>query len=57
MERLFLPSLEGVAEVMNKQLRLAQEKGCDVKVVSTLYSTYQADVVAENYTHGRLRTI
>jgi hypothetical protein len=57
MERLFSPSLEGVAEVMNKQLRLAQEKGCDVKVVSTPCSTYRAHVVAENYTHGRLRTI
>lgn len=41
MESLFLPSLEGVAEVMKEQLRLAWEKGCDVKVLSTSFSRHQ----------------
>ena len=45
MENLFLPSLEGVAEVMKEQLRLAREKGCDVKVASTPYSRYQAHLI------------
>ena len=57
MERLFLPSLEGVSEVMNTQLRLAHEKGCDVKVGSTPCSTCQAHYFAENHTHWRLWTI
>ena len=57
MEHLFLPSLKGVAEVMNKQLRLAQEKGCDVKVGSASCSTFQAQYCAENNTYGWLWTI
>ncbi len=37
MEELFLPSLEGVAKVMKNQLRLAQEKGCNLKVTKDIF--------------------
>lgn len=45
MENLFLPSLEGVAEVMKEQLRLAGAKGCNVKVVTTRQSPYKAHLI------------
>lgn len=34
IKKLFQPSLDGVAQVMKDQLRMAQQKGCEVKVAN-----------------------
>jgi hypothetical protein len=34
IKELFQDSLDGVADVMKEQLRMAQQKGCEVKVAN-----------------------
>ncbi|EXJ61551.1 hypothetical protein A1O7_01979 [Cladophialophora yegresii CBS 114405] len=48
MEVLFLPSLEGVAEIMKEQLRLAREKGCDVKKIILMGGFGQSESLCDH---------
>lgn len=60
IKRLFQPSLDGVAQVMRDQLRMAQQKGCEVKVAnmpSLSTSSTNLTCHTESYPHGRVWTI
>lgn len=57
MKKLFEPSLEGVAEVMMDQLKMAQLRGREINVRGKLYtlnSQPRLTFQTESHSYGRL---